>query len=99
MASAADRKRWADELRGFAVAASSWVVVGVIIGVGGWIVIGVVLVGVVFAAFGLDRYRGARRAATKASRPTDEVFTDPSTGKPMRVWYNPATGEREYRPE
>jgi hypothetical protein len=53
----------------------------------------------VFALFGWDRYRSSRKVASKSSQPTSEVFTDPSTGKPMRVWYNPATGEREYRPE
>ena len=39
------------------------------------------------------RYRRRR-----LSRPS-EVFIDPATGKRMRVWYDPATGDREYRPE
>ena len=30
---------------------------------------------------------------------TEEVFTDPSSGQLTRVWYDPATGRREYRPE
>jgi uncharacterized membrane protein YkvI len=68
-------------------------------GVGGWVIVAVVVVGVVFALFGWDRYRSSRKVASKSSQPTSEVFTDPSTGKPMRVWYNPTTGEREYRPE
>lgn len=69
------------------------------LGVVQWVIVAVVVVGVVFALFGWDRYRSSRKVASKSSQPTSEVFTDPSTGKPMRVWYNPATGEREYRPE
>jgi hypothetical protein len=30
---------------------------------------------------------------------TDEVFTDPTTGERLRVWYHPATGDRRYIPE
>jgi UPF0716 family protein affecting phage T7 exclusion len=29
-------------------------------------------------------------------RPSDERFVDPTTGVPMRVWVDPATGERRY---
>lgn len=29
-------------------------------------------------------------------RPTDERFVDPTTGVPMRVYVDPATGERRY---
>jgi hypothetical protein len=68
-------------------------------GVAGWIVLAVVVVGVLAALFGLDRYRSDRKAVDDSAQPTSEVFTDPASGKPMRVWYNPATGEREYRPE
>jgi hypothetical protein len=32
-------------------------------------------------------------------RPTEERFLDPSTGVPMRVWVDPATGEQRYVPE
>jgi hypothetical protein len=32
-------------------------------------------------------------------RRTDERFLDPSTGVLMRVWFDPATGERRYLPE
>ncbi len=32
-------------------------------------------------------------------RATDEVFVDPSSGTPMRVYLDPATGERRYRAE
>jgi hypothetical protein len=31
--------------------------------------------------------------------PTDEVFADPTTGERMRVWFDPHTGRRVYRPE
>ena len=48
---------------------------------------------------GWDRYRSSRKGVSDAAQPTNEVFTDPATGKPMRVWYNAATSEREYRPE
>jgi len=66
-----------------------------------WIIVAVVVVGAVIAIFGWDRYRGERKRAgtTDAAEPTTEVFIDPATGKQMRVWYNPATGQREYRPE
>ena len=65
-----------------------------------WVIVAVVVaVGVVAAAFGWDRYRSPGKAAGESSQPTSEVFTDPATGKSMRVWYNASTGEREYRPE
>jgi hypothetical protein len=32
-------------------------------------------------------------------RPTDEVFDDPTTGLRTRVWYDPQTGRRVYRPD
>jgi hypothetical protein len=64
-----------------------------------WVLLAVVAAGVIIALFGWDRYRGSRKTAGKAAQPTGEVFTDPSTGKPVRVWYNPVTGEREYRPD
>lgn len=30
---------------------------------------------------------------------TDEVFEDPTTGRRLRVWFDPVTGERRYLPE
>jgi hypothetical protein len=63
-----------------------------------WVLIAIVAVGVVAALFGFDRYRNAHKAGGDA-QPTGEVFTDPVSGKQMRVWYNPANGEREYRPD
>jgi hypothetical protein len=65
-----------------------------------WVIIAVLIVGILAAVFGLDRYRGSRKkAGSDDAQPTSEVFTDPDTGKRTRVWYNPATGEREYRAE
>jgi hypothetical protein len=32
-------------------------------------------------------------------RPTEERFLDPTTGVPLRVWVDPASGERRYVPE
>jgi hypothetical protein len=68
-------------------------------GVAGWVIVAVVVIGVVAALFGWDRYRANRKAASDSSQPTGEVFTDPASGKVMRVWYDPTTGEREYRPD
>ena len=66
-----------------------------------WIILAVVVIGIVVALFGWDRYRGGRTPAggPSAAQPTDEVFVDPQSGKRMRVWYDPATGHREYRPD
>jgi hypothetical protein len=65
----------------------------------GWVIVGIVVVGVAAAVLGWDRYRSSGKTAGESSQPTGEVFTDPATGKPMRVWYDPTTGEREYRPD
>ena len=65
-----------------------------------WVILAIVVAGIVFALFGWDRYRGSRKPADgAAAQPTDEVFVDPQSGKRMRVWYDPATGLREYRAE
>jgi hypothetical protein len=66
-----------------------------------WVILAVVVMGTVIALFGWDRYRGSRKSASAggASQPTSEVFIDPATGERMRVWYNPATGQRDYHPE
>ncbi len=58
------------------------------------------IAGIVIALFGWDRYHGNRKAARNDnSQPTTEVFIDPETGRRMRVYYNPGTGQRDYRPE
>jgi hypothetical protein len=65
-----------------------------------WVIVAVVIVGVIIALLGWDRYRGIRQSTgDSAAQPTNEVFVDPATGQEMRVWYNPSTGEREYRAE
>ncbi len=68
-------------------------------GIVDWVIIAVVVAGIVIAIFGWDRYRGNRQSDGSASQPTNEVFTDPDTGRRMRVWYDPGTGRREYRAE
>jgi hypothetical protein len=64
-----------------------------------WVILAVVVLGIVIAIFGWDRYRGNRKDAGSGSEPTSEVFIDPATGQRMRVWYDPATGDRDYRAE
>ncbi len=67
-----------------------------------WVVVAVVVVvGVVVALFGWDRYRVGHKAAGEGShaQPTGEVFVDPDTGHRTRVWFDPDTGRREYRPD
>ena len=66
-----------------------------------WVILAVVVLGIVIAIFGWDRYRGNRKSVGtgSGSEPTSEVFIDPATGQRMRVWYDPATGDRDYRAE
>jgi hypothetical protein len=66
-----------------------------------WVVLVIVIAGIVIALLGWDRYRGKRKDVGdgSASQATDEVFIDPETGRRMRVWYDPSSGKREYRPE
>jgi hypothetical protein len=66
-----------------------------------WIILAVVVVGVIVALFGWDRYRGNKKSSGESSdsQATNEVFVDPNTGRRTRVWYNATTGEREYRAE
>ncbi|MGC2192775.1 MAG: hypothetical protein WA751_10635 [Candidatus Dormiibacterota bacterium] len=65
------------------------------------VILVVVVAGIVIALFGWDRYRGGRSSVASGSTAerTDEVFIDPDSGQRMRVWYDPKTGQREYRPE
>jgi len=42
------------------------------------------------------RYRPPSAARPDAWEPTGEGFIDPESGRPMRVLYNPRTGERRY---
>jgi len=64
------------------------------------IVLGLVALGI--ALFEQARYvrrRGEADAPSRGLRQTDEVFVDPTTGLKTRVWVDPASGAREYRPE
>jgi hypothetical protein len=63
------------------------------------VIIGAAVLIVVCAAVGWDRYRPGRSGPSPRAHPTDEVFIDPETGRRMRVWYDPASGAREYREE
>ncbi len=69
-------------------------------GVVEWVILVVVIVGIAIALLGWDRYRGHQKNASGSpAQRTNEVFIDPATGQSMRVWYNPSTGQREYRAE
>jgi uncharacterized membrane protein YqiK len=61
----------------------------------------VLVIVIVFAIVGYfiwdRRYRGTSAGA--AAKPTGERFRDPTSGKMMRVYEDPATGKREYREE
>jgi hypothetical protein len=68
-------------------------------------------VGLVAVAFERMRYRSgsAERTSDPSGpergpleprfRPTDERFVDPTTREQLRVWVDPASGERRYRPD
>jgi hypothetical protein len=58
--------------------------------------------GLVVVLFERQRYRSLadeRGVSAERHRPTDEVFMDPTTGQRTRVWIDPQSGERSYRPE
>ena len=54
---------------------------------------------IVITIIGEPRYWPARRESEHQLRPTDERFIDPTSGTPMRVWIDPQSGDRVYRPE
>jgi hypothetical protein len=62
-----------------------------------WIALGV-LAAVVIVGLAARRY-GERPGPQPGWEPTDEVFNDPSTGRFIRVWIEPADGTRHYVPE
>lgn len=46
------------------------------------------------------RYHGSSsKASGEDFEPTDEVSIDPRTGEKTRAYFNPKTGERQYRKE
>jgi hypothetical protein len=61
------------------------------------LILAVVVLLVVATVIGWDRYRPGRNGPKPSAHPTNEVFIDPETGRRMRVWYDPATGTRDYR--
>jgi hypothetical protein len=59
-------------------------------------VLGALIVAVLSLALRWERYRAK---LSPGAMPTSEVFVDPETGGVVRVWIDPATGTRDYRPE
>jgi hypothetical protein len=49
------------------------------------------------AIFERSQYRPRVDRRSAEWRPTGERFVDPSTGKLTEVYFNPTTGERDYR--
>jgi hypothetical protein len=45
------------------------------------------------------RRHGESDVPAESWQRTDEVFRDPSSGRVMRVWHDPADGTRHYVPE
>jgi hypothetical protein len=46
-----------------------------------------------------ERQRYTAEHSGERLQRTDEVFTDPTTGERTRVWIDPESGARSYRPE
>jgi hypothetical protein len=68
--------------------------------VAGWIVVGCyALVLVLALIFERSRYRPQVDRSSGLWRSTGEAFIDPATGEKTAVYYNPQTGERDYRRE
>ena len=52
----------------------------------------------VLAIFEVGRYRPRVNRASPTWQRTNERFIDPSTGEATTVYYDPASGKRDYRP-
>jgi hypothetical protein len=68
----------------------------------GLYVAGLGAAGLVVVLFERQRYGASPQELpnrAEGHRPTDEVFVDPTTGQRTRVWIDPQSGERSYRPE
>ncbi|MGZ3631561.1 MAG: hypothetical protein ACXWQ6_03090 [Candidatus Limnocylindrales bacterium] len=63
-----------------------------------WVGVGAVVL-LVAAVYEHGRYRAALASDRSRFLRTEEVFTDPTSGQRTRVWFDPSTGERDYRPE
>ena len=83
---------------------------GGLLGLGGWLHwqqpgsgIGPVLIGALILGSALleGRYRGRSAPGTPGPgwEATAERFRDDESGRWLRVWFNPATGERRYQPD
>jgi len=57
------------------------------------------LVGVAIVGWVRLHRHGESPTADASWHRTDEVFRDPSSGRLMRVWHDPADGSRHYVPE
>jgi hypothetical protein len=83
--------------------AAGWLIVA-----GGVVIVAVLLERVRYRSDATDRHReptgpaGGEPSGTQLEsrfKRSDEVFADPTTGRRMRVWVDPATGERRYLTE
>lgn len=72
----------------FVVHASLWLVLYLVVN-------GFILVGAMFLE--RKRYRARVDRTQGYWQPTGERFVDPTTRRLMEVFYNPTTGERDYR--
>jgi hypothetical protein len=55
---------------------------------------------IIVAVLGDTRYLPRRRSPESGPlQPTDERFVDPTSGQRLRVWIDPASGERAYLPD
>lgn len=92
----------------FLLAGLALVATGMPAGISGLWLIVIGGVGLVAIAFERMRYRSELAEHGGAAgetgddhrfRPTEERFMDPTTRERLRVWIDPASGERQYRPD
>lgn len=58
---------------------------------------GVIMVGAMLFERERERYHARIDSTQGKWQPTGERFVDPATSQLMEVYYNPTTGERDYR--
>ncbi len=56
----------------------------------------IIILAIVFERY---RYRPNIDKSQLGWEPTDERYVDPGSGQTMRVWFNPKSGQRDYRPD